>query len=208
MRVILKPAGLICLVGAFAVLATVALWKKDAAAPTVGAPGAAASSSPSAPSTAPGRPLPAGVLLTPDIASDNWKPLITTGKSSSSVVDATVPGHPRARRIVVEEAGANPWDVQFAHPLDAPFRKGDRLRLTYWARSKDSCPMTTAVEQSAEPYDKIVYKQEQLTPEWKQYTEEWEQQSDTPPGWAKVDFQVGAKAGEIEITGVILRRAG
>lgn len=226
MRVIIKPAGLVCILGAFGVLTAAALWKyntagqpgepaKALARPTpppaaaVAASAAAASAaatSTSAPAAAPVK-MPPGVLLMPDIASANWKPLITKGEVESDIVSASVPGHPRARRIRVTELGENHWDLQLAHPLDAPFRKGTRMRLTYWARSKDSCPVGTTVEQYAAPYDKVVFKEEKLTPEWKQYAEEWEQQADTPPGWAKVDFQVGYKAGEIEITGVILRVA-
>ncbi|GEM_PF-3157426 len=228
--VILKPAGLLVILGAFCVLTVIAFWRYKpgdngaGAAPGASAAAAAAARTAAASATAPpppsgstaspfavspsAAPRPAGVLLAPDIASEAWKLLVSnppTENMTTSVVDASVPGHPRARRFTITAVGENFWGLQVAHTLDAPFQKGKRYRLTYWARSKDSCPMLTVVEQSEEPYAKIVTKEERLTPEWKQYSEEWVQESDTPPGWAKVDFQVGYKVGQIEVTGVILR---
>jgi hypothetical protein len=52
----------------------------------------------------------------------------------------------------------------------------------------------------------VIYKEEALTPEWKQYTEEWTQTSNTPANWAKMDFHLGHKVGEVELTGVIIRQ--
>ena len=78
------------------------------------------------------------------------------------------------------------------------------MRLTYWARSKDRCTIAAVVEQASDPYTKVATRTATLTPEWKQYSEEWEQTADTEPGWAHIDFQVGHKLGELEITGVQL----
>lgn len=229
MRVIIKPAGLICLVSAFGVLTAASVWRyqswkagqDDATAlsapPAAVAANAAAedyAANPSADSVtaapktpAVKKPLPPGVLLMPDISSSNWKFLNTNGRSTSEFVAADVPGHPRARRIRIEDVRVNHWDVQMAHPLEVAFKKGQRVRLTYWARSKDSCPIAATVEQYLPPYSKIVYREESLTPEWRQYSEEWDQTEDKPADWAKIDFQIGYKKGEIEITGVIIRLA-
>lgn len=220
MRVILKPAGLACLIGAFGLLTAASLWRyqtaRNAGPKSVAAPAAPARADapppPAAdtPADVPApvkRALPPGVLLLPDIGSPEWRFLNTAGKASSVMVDSPIPGHPRARRITVEAVGTNSWDVQIARPLEVAFKKGQRVRLTYWAHSKDSCQLAATVEQSAAPYTKIVYRQEQLTPEWKQFQQEWEQGEDTPPGWAKVDFQIGYKVGEIEVTGVVIRLA-
>ena len=222
MRVILKPAGLFFIIAAFALLAALAVGRNRKPAPPMTATTAAPVTSPAptnaaavkaaadaaraTPAPAASRaPLPPGVLLMPDIAADDWKSLTAQGKSSVKIVPADVPGHPHARRITIDAIGDQHWDIQVAHTLDAPFKKGQKIRLTFWGRSKDSCPIAATVEQSDPPYDKIVYREVKLTPEWKQFSEEWVQQTDTPSGWAKVDFQVGYKVGEIELTGVIIR---
>lgn len=219
MRIILKPAGLMFIIGGILLLLVVAVWKnRDAAEPALRAKAgsSAASTSPSrTPDSAPSVkvPLPPGVLLMPDIASNEWLKLITPpapgGKAveaAVTVVDADVPGHPYARRIDVIVVNEKPWDIQIARPLSVSLKKGNRIRLTFWGRSKDSCPVTAVVEQHGAPYAKVVYKVENLTPEWKQYTEEWTQPSDTPENWAKMDFHLGHKVGSIELTGVIIRQ--
>jgi Carbohydrate binding domain len=143
-------------------------------------------------------------ILEPNITGNNWKELITTGSLTHKVVPATVENHPFARQITVGEMGKNAWDLQLAHPLDVAFKKGSRLRLTYWGRSKESCPVLAVIEQAKAPYAKVVSRSTNLTPEWKEYNEEWIQETDTPSGWAEVDFQVGAKVGVVELTGVAI----
>lgn len=149
----------------------------------------------------------------PDIASNEWLQMITPPtagekgvESDITVVDASVPGHPRARHIDILAVNGKPWHIQIARPLSVPLKKGDRIRLTFWARSKNSCPVSAVVEQNAAPYTKVIFQTEMLTPEWKQYTEEWTQVTNTPENWAKMDFQLGHKVGEIELTGVIIRK--
>jgi Carbohydrate binding domain len=143
-------------------------------------------------------------ILEPDITGNQWNELITKGKLTHKVVPATVEKHPFARQISVVTVGENAWDLQLAHPLDVAFKKGNRLRLTYWGRSKESCQILAVVEEAKAPYTKVVSRTTSLTPEWKEYTEEWMQEADTPSGWAKVNFQVGTKVGTIELTGVAI----
>ncbi|MBC8137092.1 MAG: carbohydrate binding domain-containing protein [Fibrella sp.] len=172
-------------------------------------------SQPSAPTPPVKVAFPPGVLLMPDIASNEWLTMITPAAKGSkgvdaviSVVDASVPGHPRARRIDTRSVNGKAWDIQIARPLSVSLKKGKRIRLTFWGRSKDSCSVSSVVEQNADPYTKIAYKTIHLTPDWKQYTEEWTQPLDTPENWAKMDFHLGHKVGEIELTGVIIRQVG
>jgi hypothetical protein len=143
-------------------------------------------------------------ILEPNITGNQWKELITTGNLTHKVVPATVEKHLFARQITIDEVGKNAWDLQLAHPLDVAFKKGSRLRITYWGRSKESCPILAVVEQDKAPYTKVVSRSTNLTPEWKEYNEEWLQETDTPSGWAKVNFQVGTKLGVIELTGVAI----
>jgi hypothetical protein len=107
----------------------------------------------------------------PDIASPEWKWLITPATNGAkgasadhTVVDATVPGHPHARRIRIATVSDKAWETQLARPLSVPLTKGKRIRLTFWGRSKDSCAITAVVEQNGAPYTKVIYKEEALTP--------------------------------------------
>jgi len=211
MKVILKPIGLICIIGAFGLLTAVAFFRNNnsnTALPVV-TTGNNMSVNKSVPpatraATTTATSLPPGVLLMPDIASDEWQNLIGNGKSDSAIVDSTVAYHPHARRLTTTAAGTHPWDLQLAHPLNVALKGGKKIRLTFWARSKDSCPLTAVVEQNAEPYTRVVSQDVQLTPNWQQYTAEWVQTADTTDKWAKMDFQYGQKIGEIELTGVTI----
>lgn len=221
MRIILKPSGLACIVGAILVPTGLLILRKpvefkDAGAKVKAATPGSVQSQPAAQpvlAESSGKtPLTPGILLAPDIVSDEWQPLIgqapdgvTHAKASLKVVSASVPGHPFARQIKVTHLGTQPWEMQLAHPLNVALKQGRRIKLSYWARSKDYCPVTAVVEQSAEPYAKVVYKVNALTPKWQKFTEEWVQASDTPDNWAKMDFHLGHKTGEIELTGVIIR---
>jgi hypothetical protein len=223
MNVILKPAGLLVVLGAFGVMGYLAISRKakpevvvipesvPLASPAAGAtPKAAPQASEGGGKELSDRPQTkinwrgAKHILEPDITGPNWHQLITKGKLESSVVASSVPGHKFAKQLRISELGVNPWDLQLAHPLDVAFKKGSHVRLTYWGRSKDSCTVAAVVEEANEPYTKIASRNMTLTPEWKQYSEEWDPKADTEPGWAHIDFQVGYKLGEIELTGVIL----
>lgn len=221
MRIIIKPIGLALIVVAILVPTGLLLLRKPAPTADTGTKGTQAT--PSVQAAQPGDAarssrkiaLPPGVLLVPDIASDEWQTLVgktpegsTLAQVEHRIVSATVPGHPHARQVTVLHLGTQPWDIQIAHPLDVALKKGKRIRLTYWARSKDSCPITAVVEQNADPYTKVVYRVQKLTPKWQKFTEEWVQPSDTPDNWAKMDFHLAHKVGEIELTGVIIRQEG
>ncbi|MBC7808502.1 MAG: carbohydrate binding domain-containing protein [Akkermansiaceae bacterium] len=226
MRIVLKPAGLMFILGGFLLLIVALVWRdRSPSVPPSRQMAAAASlaTSPTAtvppsqsPVSAPVKTaLPPGVLLMPDITSNEWLTLLTpatTGNKGAdailSTVNASVPGHPWARHISIRSVSDKAWEVQIARPLSVPLRKGKRIRLTFWGRSKDSCPVSAVVEQNADPYTKVVYHVQNLTPEWKQYTEEWTQPLDAPANWAKMDFHLGHKVGEVELTGVIIRQAG
>lgn len=224
MRVILKPAGLVIILVAFASLTAMLMWSRKSANTATAAPAENQNPTPRVPSAPPatGGATPSATpiveasatpgdwrkILEPDIASANWRGLFNGVEASSEVVDATVPGHPKARRVTMPKIGKNPWDVQIAHPLNAAFQKGWHLRLSFWARSKNSCPVAAVVEQATEPYTKVIFRKIDIGPQWKQYTQEWVQSDTTPSGWAHVDFQTGYKAGEVEITGVRIEVIG
>ncbi len=218
MRIILKPLGFFIILGCFLLLIVAvvsrnggsqsASSKEPVATTTV----ATLSQLPVAESSVKAAP-PQGVLLMPDITSREWLDMITPAATGDkpvaavlTTVPASVPDHPYARHIKIISTNNKPWYIQIARPLSVSLKAGKRIRLTFWGRSKDSCPITAAVEQNAAPYAKVVYQVENLTPEWKQYTEEWTQTSSTPENWAKMDFQVGHKVGEVELTGVIIRQ--
>ena len=221
MNVILKPAGLLVVLGAFGVMGYLALSHKTKtnSAPSLpeSVPLATPATVSSSPKTQEGgskelsdRPQGkvnwsgAKHILEPDITGPNWHQLITKGRIENKIVASTVPGHAFAKQLLIGELGVNPWDLQIAHPLDVAFKKGSHVRLTYWGRSKDSCTIAAVVEEANEPYTKIASRNATLTPGWKQYSEEWDPKANTEPGWAHIDFQVGYKVGEIELTGVVL----
>ncbi|MBB6052573.1 carbohydrate binding domain-containing protein [Armatimonas rosea] len=216
MKVILKPAGVLVVFGAFGVLAFVALPKKvtppevaPSSAPSNESPVASASAAGGGPelstrSSGKVNWSKAKQILKPDITGPNWRMLVGKGKMENTVVPSSIAGHQFARRLTIGTLGSNSWDLQIAHPLEVAFKKGTHVRLTYWGRSKDSCTLAAVVEQAGDPYTKITSRTAKLTPEWKQYSEEWEQTADTEPGWAHINFQVGYQVGELELTGVEL----
>lgn len=216
MKIILKPAGVVVVLASFGVLAFIALPRKTEPVPVAPTPGAPEPATASVVNVAGGGAelstrtrakvdwSKAKQILKPDITGPNWRMLVGKGKMENSVVPSSIAGHRFARRLVIGQLGSSSWDLQIAHPLDVAFKKGSHVRLTYWGRSKDSCTLAAVVEQAGDPYTKITSRTAKLTPEWKQYAEEWEQTADTKPGWAHINFQVGYKVGELELTGVEL----
>ena len=118
-------------------------------------------------------------ILEPDITGKKWQELITAGTIQSAIVASPVDGHPFARQITIQELGKNPWDLQIAHSLDVSFRQGSHVRLTYWARSSESCKLAAVVEQATDPYTKIASREVTLSPKWQRYSEEWDPKADT-----------------------------
>ncbi len=210
MNVILKPAGVAAVLVAVGVLAFIAIPKK-APTPTemvfvpesrVAGGGKRLSHKPKIVNWKNAKPI-----IKQDITEPNWTSDTAKGKLESKVVPSSVPEHPFARQLVISERGANPWDLRIVHPIEVALTKGRQLRLTYWGRSQEGCSLGVVVEQSSEPWTKMVERVVKLTPEWTQYTQTWEPLTDREPGWGNINFRLSYQLGEIELTGVVLEEA-
>jgi hypothetical protein len=225
MRIILKPAGLVVLVAAMGLLAVLAFKGRDGGGggvsvasagtgggasgetgggtTTVASPGVTSTVTPIDvnSSLAPARTLE-HALINPNPTTSNWSIVVPPGDADSRSYPCDLPGFSQFRRISVVKPTQHKWDIQVRQKIEHPITLGAHLRVRIWARSKDGCPITVVCEQSGQPYAKLMTRDLETASTWQQYDVDWIADRDAQPGWAEIDLQLGAKAGQIDLAGV------
>lgn len=110
-------------------------------------------------------------------------------------------------RLTISRPTDPPYRIAVSRVIDFAVRKGERVRLSFRARSAAGNPLRAVAEQNAAPWRAICEVNPVLTPGWKQYSV-----VGVAPGyglgqWA-LRFQAGHKAGDVEIAGAVVERAG
>jgi len=194
-RIILKPAGAVTILLAFFLITAVAVRRQTAGAETL----------PSR-ETVPAAAVGGNLLADSNINSTAWGMIKTAGEAHAEAVPGPNADLPDARRFIVTLASrTGSWDIQCYQPLQQPLKRGSHVRLTFWARSPQHCPLTAVIEQVNEPYNRYMAKDFILSPQWQQYVADAVQNADVPSDLAKLDLQLAQKEGTIDIAGVSLR---
>ena len=97
--------------------------------------------------------------------------------------------------------------IQLTRGIPSAVPQGDRVRLHFWGRSVTNNPIHVTVERDGPPYDAVAELVALLAPTWQEFTVEG-----ISPGWGakslSVHFQMGQKAGVIEVAGAALTDIG
>lgn len=204
MRVILKPGGLLALATLLVVILSGVYMLGQVKGTREREPGArpqgVANASPRPMPQSPGRkgnlfPETGGKFYTEKGAVATQTPLSTK--------DA--PAQP-AFRFDIQKVDKEDWNIGYNQKvLGASFNKGDKVRLSVWARSTDKCLLTLIMQKDAPPFPHCWKVYLRPTPEWKQYSYEF--QTDTYGNdQTLVNCFMGTQAGTVELAGFTLER--
>ena len=141
-------------------------------------------------------------------------PWTLTRPAEGDATLATVPaeGTPGGSRTALRVTVVKPSDPFYSimiYQVPAPaIPENDRLRLRFWARSPTKNPMRAIIEQASAPYNSVVQQTPTLTPQWKRY----ELVGTVAPAYGAsglgVRFQMGQRAGVVELAGITLEDLG
>ena len=122
-----------------------------------------------------------------------------------AVIESELQGVGQALRLHLRPGpGQEPWSIQLSQSIDASMAKDDRLRLTLWMRSPESCRVTVYVQENVDPWPKFVVAWPQLTPEWQEYELTGACPQDYGAGETQLGFHLGHAPGTIDIADVRL----
>lgn len=184
MRVVIKPAGLLILIAVIAALSCLVFFGRPRPqSATVGEAPPAKSASAGASSD-----LYAGHIweLTPGEA----------GTSSMEERTGAVPGvgEPvKIYKINILKPTKDPWGVSVHLPTPAAVTKGEKLRMTFRARSADKVPFVANFEQNSDPYTKSVSQEINTTEKWELYTVDFEALENYAPDASHTTLHCGIK---------------
>jgi hypothetical protein len=184
MNIVLKPLGILLLLGTVVALGLIAL------APRL--TGSAAGT----------------VALAADAqGQDAWifSKLNDETSADTSVVRGGGPGGGPSLKLVVKKGDVKtPWHVQTYRHLKPPFKKGEAWELRFKARASEPNEINVVFELVREPFTKELAQPVTLTKEWKSYAFPFLIKTDYAAGDAKTGFQVGGKTGTYEFADVEL----
>ncbi|MEM9965130.1 MAG: hypothetical protein AAGC58_07260 [Asticcacaulis sp.] len=96
-------------------------------------------------------------------------------QTNSAIKDETVQGGD-ARRVVVTEASAQPWDATAQTAIKGRIKQGDQIVAVVWLKSVEtdgSAPkVTLRLQESGAPYTGLIQKDHVIKGEWEMYTVE------------------------------------
>lgn len=186
MRVILKPGGILMLIGAMLVLIVAALLPQF-----FNKRGAARFAVPIA-----------------DVGGDAWLfSQLKEGSSENSIQPAGGPeGKPALKMVVKTPDPKTSWHVQAYCGLNREFKKGEKWELHFKGRSPEQNKMQAVFELIREPFTSELNKPVSLTKEWTAYSFPFVVKNQYAPREAKVGFQVGLAEGTYEFADVELVR--
>lgn len=110
-------------------------------------------------------------------------------------------------RLTITKPSDPFYQILLGRTVASSIPAGSRLRLHFWARSATGNPIRAVVEKNAAPYTGVAETTPTLTNGWKEYAA-----SGVSPAYETnglgVKFQVGQRAGVVELAGVTLENLG
>ena len=111
----------------------------------------------------------------------------------------------QALHVEVRERAASDYELQYAEPIDAAMKKGDVIYLSLWVRMLETSDesgqgvLGIVLEQSKEPYNKIISRRISITRDWQQIEVPARLNSDYAAGATHVTLRVGGAKQTLEI---------
>jgi hypothetical protein len=199
MRVVIKPAGLLILVAVIAALSCLVFFVRTRPQSATGgeAPPPAKSASAGASSD-----LYAGHIweLTPGEA-------VTSSMEERTDAVSGVGEPVKIYKIKIQKPTKDPWGVSLHLPTPAAVTKGEKLRMTFRARSSDKVPFVANFEQNGEPYTKSVSQEINTTDKWELYTFDFAALESYAPEKSHTTLHCGIQKGVLEVADLHLIRS-
>lgn len=121
----------------------------------------------------------------------------------ATVVPAQVGGVAQAVHLTLApRPGANPWDIGLSIPLTTPIPLGQRVRMTAWLRSPQSCPVVATLQLNRDPWTNFAGGESATGPAWRRFAISGPADRTYAPSEASLNFQLARQAGTLEIAGV------
>jgi hypothetical protein len=147
-----------------------------------------------------------GVLLQ-TFGDAEWR-LDNESKDATILVtlDPNAPGaNNSVLRATVKKANPHtPYLVRASKSVPQTLPAKHKIRLSIWAKSRTSSPVTLLFEEGKPPYTKDFNQELPLTPKWKKHVVTFETKRAYGPNEAQIRLILGAKTGEFEFSGLEL----
>jgi len=130
-----------------------------------------------------------------------------------SVVEADNPSG-QAISARIKKRKDNPWDTALWFELDDGVKKGDKVSISFWARtakapkSQENAEIVVFVGRDVEPYDYVISEDVLLESEWKLYTLEAVSDGYFPDGKMKAEYQLAKHKQTVEFGPVFVNNMG
>ena len=130
-----------------------------------------------------------------------------------SVVEAATPSG-QAISARIKKRKTNPWDTALWFRLDDGVEKGEKVSISFWARtakapkSQENAEIVVFVGRDEEPYDNVIAEDVLLESEWKLYTVEGVSDARFPKGKMKVEYQLAKHKQTVEFGPVFVNSLG
>ena len=112
-----------------------------------------------------------------------------------------------ALTVSIEKASSPFYMVQLAQRIAAPVAEGDRMRISFRARSANGNPLRAVIERNGPAYA-VAELYVKLTAEWRDYSAESEADQACESGRLGAYLQCGEQAGVIEFAAVRVENLG
>lgn len=110
--------------------------------------------------------------------------------------------------IRIEQAASPFYLIQLNQPLAGPVAEGDRLRLSFRARSPTGNPVRAVLERTGPPYEAVAEVRGRIAGEWRDYAAETESVQDYAAGGLSARLQCGHQAGSLEFAAIRVENLG
>ncbi len=205
MRVVLKPGGLLVILGTILALAAIAYagWQK---AQTMAIFGNKPTLGEKAASLGVVQQPRDGELVAPDTQIWRVRAVYPASADINSVVAQPAPwkGDAHAMRLTIAalDPGKGIAGVSITKNVPVAVAKGTRVSVEFWARSTSNAPMETALA-----LDDITELKESgvLSQDWKKFFYTGTVQHDYAPGLLQLALRFGEQTGDVEVAQVRLK---
>jgi len=113
-----------------------------------------------------------------------------------------------ALTATIDKSASPFYLIQLNQPLRAPVAEGDRMRLSFRARSQTGNPMRAVIERSGPPYEAVAEAVVKIGAGWTDLVAEGEAHQPYAAGGLSARLQCGHQTGVIEIASLRLENRG
>lgn len=203
MRVILKPGGVLLILGALVALTMLFVFRNGKRGTEIPGNDTVAVKSVG---TAPGKT--ASLLANGDFLES---PAVGWNYSNAFpiAVKGSVPdGSAQYLCLPFVPKDDKAWSTLMSQKINAPFKAGERIEFRGWFRSRESLKLSAYVETVTSPHKKMVSGHFVLTPDWKEYSAVGTVKENHAAGEIQFDIHFGVVPGTVEMADFRLKSLG